>query len=76
VDANVTVSVLASVNAADFGNIHRGGVLLSKHANTSPNVFKLCASVTEVTFEKACRKLAPLGPAPCTCVQVLAAAQR
>jgi hypothetical protein len=72
----VTVSVLASLNEADVGSIHSGGVLLSKQAKTIPKVFKLCVSVTVVMFVKACRKFAPLEPVPWTCVHVLTAAQR
>lgn len=53
-EAKVTVNVLALVMATDFGRIHSGGVLLSKHANTMPVEFTLCMSVTEVALVKDC----------------------
>lgn len=75
-EAKVTVKVLASVRLADFGRIHSGGVLLSKQLNTIPNVFKLCASVTEVTLVKAWRKFAAPVLVPCTCAHELVAAHK
>src|SRR5579871_1105786 len=53
-EAKPTVNVLALVSATDFGRIHSGGVLLSKHANTIAFEFRLWVSVTEVTALKLC----------------------
>ncbi len=52
--AKLTVNVFALVKAADLGKIHSGGVLLSKHANTTLVEFRLCARVTEVELANAC----------------------
>jgi len=40
-EAKATVNVFALVSAADFGRIHSGGVLLSKHVNTTLVEFRL-----------------------------------
>ena len=53
-EANVTVKVFALVKETDLGSIHKGGVLLSKHVNTTPVEFRLWTRITEVALVKAC----------------------